>query len=461
VIKTPELLIDIEKILPNKWNPNVMQKEEYEALKQDMHLHGVNGVDPILVSLKGVYELPVPIPDLPAGAWDKAFKVKGYVIVDGEHRWRAAKELGWKQIRATSENIREEDAKALCYRRNRERGTIDPFKEAALFKTEIDVGLTQAKIAGKYGIEQGTVSHRLSLLKLEPEIIEKVESMPRGIITPSHLEPLATLHPDDRKDLARSLIREAKDYGRVFSVREMTQHAENMKRRRDQQEALEKALETAKYPTCPVCKKKAFSINHKGLPWVNCNNYHSIGAWNLETGKTEYKPEIHEEKTLTGETRKVESSVLRSVHTVKELKDLFIKHAKEVVPKVDIQHVKVSGKLDGSSFSFDLDNYGKMLHISVAQSGVYRSFTAEEHKYRTGEVTCIHAGSPGAVEEVREFIDNAFNGKLVIESKRLKKTKGTVLESEEPLESEKLATTENPEDSLANEEIAQESLPEE
>jgi ParB/RepB/Spo0J family partition protein len=456
---TTELLMDIEKILPNKWNPNVMQKEEYEALKQDMHLHGVNGVDPILVSLKGVYELPVPIADLPAGAWDDAFKVKGYIIVDGEHRWRAAKELGWKQIRATSENIREEDAKALCYRRNRERGTIDPFKEAALFKTEIDAGLTQAKIAGKYGIEQGTVSHRLSLLKLDPEIIEKVENMPRGIITPSHLEPLTSLEPEDQKDLANSFLRESKEYDRTWSVKDVTRHAQNMKEQREGQEKLKKALKIAKHPKCPKCKKTATRINYTGLPWVNADCFHS--AWNLETGKGQFEHETHEERTLSGETRKVESSVLRSVHTVKELKDLFIKHAKEVVPRVDIQHVKVSGKLDGSSFSFDVDNYGQMLHISVAQSGVYRSFSAEEHKYRTGEVTCIHAGSPGAVEEVREFIDNAFNGKLVIESKRLKKRKGTIMEVEELLESEKLATTENPEDSLANEEIAQESLLEE
>ena len=102
-------LIDVNDIEKNSWNPNVMSDAEFRTLKEDMRIHGVHGVDPILVSLKGVYQLPVPIDELPGGAWDKAFEVKGYVIVDGEHRWRAAKELGWKQVFCESDNIREED----------------------------------------------------------------------------------------------------------------------------------------------------------------------------------------------------------------------------------------------------------------------------------------------------------------------------------------------------------------
>lgn len=441
-------LIKLELLEPNSFNCNVMQKEEYEALKQDMHVHGVSGIDPLLIVPKGVYRLK----EIGGEGWTEAFKVKGYIIIDGEHRWKAAKELGWKEIRCDTESILEADAKALCYRRNRERGTIDPFKEAALFKSELEKSMTQAQVAGKYGIEQGTVSHRLSLLKLEPEIIEQVQNMPRGIITTSHLEPLASLDPKDQKILGNSLLRESKRSGAPFwSAREVQNQADRIKENRENERQLKEALAIAKFPKCPACKKPPERISHKGLPWVNCENYHSIGAWNLKTGKTEYEHETHEEKTLTGETRKVESSVLRSVHTVKELRDLFIKHAKEVVPKVDIHSVKVSGKLEGSTFSFDLDNYSNSLHVSISQAGVYHYFSAEEHKYRTGEITCIHTSNPGAVQEVREFIDNAFQGKLVVQSKRFKKTKGTVLDSEESLEAANIKTTQNPEESLATE----------
>jgi ParB/RepB/Spo0J family partition protein len=414
--------IKIELLEPNAWNPNVMQKEEYEALKQDMHVHGVNGIDPLLVSPKQVFYGPP----------ERAGKV--CIIIDGEHRWKAAKELGWKEIRCDIESISEEDAKALCYRRNRERGTIDPFKEALLFKSELEQHMTQAQIAGKYGIEQGTVSHRLSLLKLDPQIIVEVQDMPRGIITPSHLEPLAGLETKDQKDLAETLIRESKRQNApIFSAHRMQEEAGRIKEQRKNEKELAEASEIAKFPKCPTCGKPPTRISYKGLPWVNCENYHSSGAWNLKTGKREYEPESHEEKTLTGETRKVESSVLRSAHTVKELKELFIRHAKEVVPKVEIRNVKVSGKLDGSAFSFELDDYGATLHVSISQAGIYHYFSAEGHKYRTGEITCIHTSSPGAVEEVREFIDNAFQGKLVAKSKRFKKTKGTVLD-EEPQE---------------------------
>jgi ParB/RepB/Spo0J family partition protein len=439
-LKVLEIIeVSLDGLQPNKWNPNVMDPVEYEALKKDMHIHGVGGIDPLLVSPQWFF-------------YGNKESFKHYVIVDGEHRWKAAKELTWKQIRCEVQQITQADAKALCYRRNRERGTIDPIKEAHLFKSEVDdAHMTQAEIAGKYGLNQATVSQRLSLLKLPTEIIEKVQSIPRGIIQTSHLEPIATLAPADQKAVGMHLIREARTET-PYTVRQIQEEVDRVKRDRKQEADLARALETAKYPKCPACKGKPVRISYKGLPWVNCDNFHS--GWNLQSGKTEYSISRQRVKNEKGEVR---SSVLRSVHTVKDLKDLFIRHAKEVVPKVDIEHVKVSGELDNSRFSFDLDSYGKALHVSWSHGGTHQWFSAEDHPYRTGEKTCVHTGNPDAVEKVREFIDNAFHGKLGVESKRLKIDKKTSAEvihqlHSGTLEADKIRVTENPEETLAADE---------
>jgi ParB/RepB/Spo0J family partition protein len=448
-------LIDVNKIEKNDWNPNVMADTEYQALKQDMHVHGVNGVDPILVSPKGVFQLEGEI----AGeAWTQAFKVKGYVIIDGEHRWKAAKELGWKQVCCTSEGIKEEDAKALCYRRNRERGTIDPFKEALLFKTELPK-LTQAKIAGKYGVDQSTVSHRLSLLKLDESILEKVGDLPRGIITPSHLEPIATLDVKDQKTAFKeAIITPMKSWDRQPSVRDIGAYVARIKEERAIEAAIAKALETAKFPKCPNCCKGAPKrIHHKGLPWVTCGNcYHD---WNLETGKGLYEPIIDRQNRLDGKSEPIKPKTIRCAHTVKELHSIFVDRIKELIPKITVSQIKVHGKLEGAEFGFEITSYGQSMSISWHQGGsTWMGFRAEVHDYKSGEKSAVDAGSPGNVEDVKQLIENAFQGKLGIEQKtKRKKTPEEIIhelhsESSEHLEADKMQVTEDPKESLAAEE---------
>jgi ParB/RepB/Spo0J family partition protein len=448
-------LINIDKITPNAWNPNVMPDGEYQALKQDMHIHGVNGVDPILVSLKGVYQLEG---EISGEAWTKAFEVKGYVIVDGEHRWKVAKELGWKQILCTTEAIKEEDAKALCYRRNRERGTIDPFKEALLFKSDLPK-LTQAKIAGKYGVDESTVSHRLSLLKLDAKIVEAVEKLPRGMITPSHLEPIATLEPDDQKSVAKSMIEDASRFQLPWTVKDVQEKTAWRKRLREEEESLKEAVKTAKYPKCPKCGKPPGRVNYKNLPWVDCSSLNYNHAWNLRTGKNVYEEEHPRQKDLDGKSKPIPSKTIRCAHTVEELWNVFLERAKEIVPKVEkANHFEIRGKLAGQEFGVDMATWGKSMNVSVHKGATYSGFRAEEHEYKSGEKSSVDAGSPEHVEDTKHLIENAFQGKLEIVSKRLKKAKtaGEIIHElhSEPLEAEKIDVTDDPKDSLAAEEEA-------
>jgi len=392
-------LLGIDKIDANSWNPNVMGEEEFLALKQDMHVHGVNGVDPILVSPFHCFFLEKAVSDR-------------FVIVDGEHRWRVAKELGWKEVLCEVREISEDDAKALCYRRNRERGTIDPMKEALLFKTEIPK-LTQAKIAGKYGVDQSTVSHRLSLLKLAPEVTEALENLPRGIITPSHLEPIATLDPRDQEQVMDEIESRLRS-GDSVTVQQIEHKCTWLRREADNKSKLEKAIQEAKFPKCPKCGKPPVRIHYKELPWVDCPGGYRH-EWNLETGKTLYQEERIGQKNLAGETEERVSRTLRCSHTVKELHAVFAERLKELVPKLDeIHSLKVSGRLEGTEFHVDLIGYGHSMAISVHRASKWTGFRAEEHDYKTGEKSAVQVQEPGEIDLIRQLIDSAFQGKLGI-----------------------------------------------
>ena len=413
-----EQFIKVSAIVANKFNPNMMQPEEFQALKKDMELHGAKEIDAILVSPFGCFYPCVKNP------------AKGaYVIVDGEHRWTAAKELLWDTVRCEVREVDEEEAKGICYRKNKDRGTIDPFKEAALFKSEVDL-LTQKEIAEKYLVDPSTVSHRLSLLKLAPEIVKQVSMMPRGTVTPSHLEPIASLPEDVQKN-----IKLKDEWGRreVRSVEDITSEAKQIKERLAEQAALEKTVKSAKFPKCPKCGNAPNSINHQKLPWVNCASGHYDHAWNLETGKGQYNDERSSQNKIDGgKPEPIRPHSFRCMQTVEELSLAFMERCRELVPKLDeFSSFKISGKMGGKNVSVDFSS-GTTMHISVS-NGAYSSdssifFTAEPKNYKTGEKSHVDVSDPDRVEQVKEFIENAFQGKLEVPAKE-KRIKGEIPDS--------------------------------
>jgi ParB/RepB/Spo0J family partition protein len=394
------MMIAIDKIDKNSWNPNVMAETEYLALKQDMTLNGPDHIDAILVS--------------PADVFFDDETLKGrYVVVDGEHRWKIAKELKWPIIKCDVQSLTEEDAKAACYRRNRERGTLDPFKEAELFKSELPT-LKQKDIADKYLVSTGFVSQRLSLLRLVPEIVEQVQKLPRGNITPSHLEPIATLPEGEQKKIG---LQDDWGNGNFRSVAQITEEVNRVKRQLAEKEALRKALETAEFPKCPKCGKEPSSIDYRKLPWVDCSSYNYNHVWNLDTGKDPYYEERVEQHKINGEKAEtVRTSVIRSAHTIAELSEAFAERIREMVPKLkSISAFDISGSLeDGREFRADFNGYEKTMSVSVHTGDKYFSFSAEDKVYRSGEKSKINCWSPDYLERTKLFIDDAFQGKLEI-----------------------------------------------
>jgi ParB/RepB/Spo0J family partition protein len=419
----PEEFLKVASIVANHFNPNVMQNEEFLALKKDMQLHGPKEIDAILVSPFGCVYTDIKDP------------ADGYVIVDGEHRWTAAKELGWETVRCEVRYIDEEEAKGICYRKNKDRGTIDPLKEAALFKGELDLGLGQKEIAEKFLVDPSTVSHRLSLLKLAPEVVKQVTEMPHGTLTTSHLEAIASLQPPDQKKVIDEEKQQFKNYGSVSTVRNLADQAERIRREREMEANLYKALKTAKFPKCPKCKSPPSKINNQGLPWVDCSKepWSSEHEWSLETGEPRYKPTYIRE-SLDRQKKPEISRVIRSNFTVKELSNAFFLSLRGVLPQLEsAERISVYGKLDESVFSADFHRSGNNMNISIIHGESRIGITAEAKAYRTGEKTKVDVSDwTPTKEDIQrhiEFIDNAFRNVLLpLPEKKPKRIKGDVPE---------------------------------
>jgi hypothetical protein len=108
---TTELEVDIDQVVPNKWNPNRMSKQAFEKLVAYIKLRG--------------YARFIAVRDY-AGY---------YQILDGEHRWRACKELGFKTIKVHNfGEIPEHVAKEITLNFNNIHGEDDIFERAKILK---------------------------------------------------------------------------------------------------------------------------------------------------------------------------------------------------------------------------------------------------------------------------------------------------------------------------------------
>lgn len=100
--------IKLNKFKENPWNPNEMTERTFNHLKKEYKRVGF--LQPILARPIGDY----------------------YEIIDGEHRWKAAKLLGLDTIPAVIVELTDEQAKITTLNMNSIKGSNNPIKYAEL-----------------------------------------------------------------------------------------------------------------------------------------------------------------------------------------------------------------------------------------------------------------------------------------------------------------------------------------
>lgn len=96
---------------------------------------------------------------------------KGYELIAGERRLRAAKKLGKNLIPAVIKDFNDQEMAEIALVENLQRKDLNYLEEAAAYQRLLDeFNLTQKELAARISKSQSTIANKLRLLKLPKEI---------------------------------------------------------------------------------------------------------------------------------------------------------------------------------------------------------------------------------------------------------------------------------------------------
>lgn len=122
-----------------------------------------------------------------------------YVVVDGHRRLEAARRVGLATIPVRVDNARVATDEALleaAFVANYHRDDMTDLEEAHALKQLVDYYGSQTKASKRLGIPQNTISSKLSLLKLSPELQRDLVD---GVRKVEHVRNLGKLSPEEQK----------------------------------------------------------------------------------------------------------------------------------------------------------------------------------------------------------------------------------------------------------------------
>ena len=176
------VFLDINDIRPNANQPRKdFNEEKIEELANSIEIHGV--IQPIMVR-------PV---------------ARGYEIVAGERRWRAARKAGLKKIPAIVRELDEQQNMLIAIIENMQREDLNPIEEALALEEMIRTyGLTQEEVSRSVGKSRPYITNALRLLKLPEEVRAMVSS---GTLSGGHARAIAGVTDSSRQiELAKYTI---------------------------------------------------------------------------------------------------------------------------------------------------------------------------------------------------------------------------------------------------------------
>ncbi len=129
---------------------------------------------------------------------------KGYEIVAGERRWRAAQRVGLQSIPAVVKRVADRDAMAMALIENIQRERLNPIEEASALQRLIsEFDLTQQQVAEAVGRSRTAVTNLLRLLNLNADVGRMVEL---GKLEMGHARALLALEGKMQFDAANQVM---------------------------------------------------------------------------------------------------------------------------------------------------------------------------------------------------------------------------------------------------------------
>ena len=185
------LEIPIKDIRSNPHQPReYFDEEALRELAESIKDHGI--IEPIIVKKS----------------------IKGYDLVAGERRTKAASLAGLESIPAIIRDFTDRQMMEIALIENIQREDLSPIEEAAAYKNYIDAtDCTQEEVATKFGKSRSYITNLLGLLSL-PKYVQK--EVTNGTISMSHARVLSKM---EDVDMIINLAQKVIDDG--ISVREL------------------------------------------------------------------------------------------------------------------------------------------------------------------------------------------------------------------------------------------------
>ena len=164
--KSSEILLS--QIRANQYQPRTsFDQKKLEELAESIKKHGV--IQPVLVRKDG----------------------KGFELVAGERRFRAAKLAKLKKIPVVVSNISDVQSLEIAILENIQREDLNPLEVAKGYqRLKDEFGYTQEAVAKSVGKPRSSVANSLRLLTLSPKIQDEID---KGAVSEGHAKVLLSV----------------------------------------------------------------------------------------------------------------------------------------------------------------------------------------------------------------------------------------------------------------------------
>ena len=179
--KSSEILLS--QIRANQYQPRTsFDQKKLEELAESIKKHGV--IQPVLVRKDG----------------------KGFELVAGERRFRAAKLAKLKKIPVVVSNISDVQSLEIAILENIQREDLNPLEVAKGYqRLKDEFGYTQEAVAKSVGKPRSSVANSLRLLTLSPKIQDEID---KGAISEGHAKVLLSVDGVKAEQLLMRIISE-------------------------------------------------------------------------------------------------------------------------------------------------------------------------------------------------------------------------------------------------------------
>ena len=179
--KSSEILLS--QIRANQYQPRTsFDQKKLEELAESIKKHGV--IQPVLVRKDG----------------------KGFELVAGERRFRAAKLAKLKKIPVVVSNISDVQSLEIAILENIQREDLNPLEVAKGYqRLKDEFGYTQEAVAKSVGKPRSSVANSLRLLTLSPKIQDEID---KGAISEGHAKVLLSVDGVKAEQLLIRIISE-------------------------------------------------------------------------------------------------------------------------------------------------------------------------------------------------------------------------------------------------------------